>query len=225
MSVIYKIVSIANNKIYVGQSQFPNRRFSQHKCDLKHNRHSNTYLQDDYNKYGEKNFRFEIIDTIPDEKTSRELLDILEKKYINLFKSDSREYGYNIESGGVLSKDIAESTKEKLREKNKGKRKGEKLSEETKALMRKNHSHYWLGRKMSDEARLNMSIAQSKRTIWRKGFKQSAETIKKRIQHQYGRIWVHNDTESRFIMPEEKELFLQNGYILGRPFKKRNRSK
>lgn len=83
---IYKIT--INSKIYVGSSFDILRRRTQHKSDLKRQRHDNPYLQAAYNKYGE--FRFEVIkvfQNITDEELRKE-----EKYYKELLNAE-----YNIQ--------------------------------------------------------------------------------------------------------------------------------
>lgn len=60
---IYKITNIINNKFYIGSASLGfERRFIQHKSDLKQNKHRNIHLQRSYNKHGKSNFLFEIIE-------------------------------------------------------------------------------------------------------------------------------------------------------------------
>lgn len=59
-SGIYKLY--AGSHIYVGSSKNLYARLSEHRTDLKLNRHSNTYLQNVYNKYGINNFFIDIIE-------------------------------------------------------------------------------------------------------------------------------------------------------------------
>jgi len=58
---IYKIVNLVNGNIYIGQSCHVNERFKQHFRLLTRNLHDNKHLQYAWNKYGEKNFVFEVI--------------------------------------------------------------------------------------------------------------------------------------------------------------------
>lgn len=64
ISGIYKIANLVTNDIYIGSSKDMNRRFIRHKSDLKNNRHGNRYLQRAYNKYGNKNFVFEVLEIV-----------------------------------------------------------------------------------------------------------------------------------------------------------------
>lgn len=57
---IYLLKNNANGKVYVGRTQSPKVRFELHMAALRANRHNNADLQKDFNKYGEKNFSFEI---------------------------------------------------------------------------------------------------------------------------------------------------------------------
>lgn len=88
---IYGIINIKNNKIYIGSSKNIYSRWQQHKNTLKRNKHHSQHLQLSWNKYGEENFIFEII-----EKCSEENLLIKEQYYIDLYSSYDGDYGYNI---------------------------------------------------------------------------------------------------------------------------------
>lgn len=67
--------------IYVGSSRNINRRISSHKCNLKKNRHSNYYLQSDYNLYGIDGFAFEVLEKCEDGQHLE-----LEQKYLDELK-------------------------------------------------------------------------------------------------------------------------------------------
>lgn len=88
---IYKIENIVNNKVYIGQSINIYERWLAHKRDLRNNKHHNYYLQNSYNKYGENNFTFEIIETCKEEVLSER-----EFYWINSFKSHNKNYGFNM---------------------------------------------------------------------------------------------------------------------------------
>ena len=59
---IYKITDLTKNRIYIGSSNFIEKRWIRHKLDLKYNKHSAHYMQRVYNKRGLENFKFEIIE-------------------------------------------------------------------------------------------------------------------------------------------------------------------
>ena len=107
---IYKIKNNIDDKVYIGQSINIKSRLAEHKSALRHNRHSNTYLQHAFNKYGEENFDFSIIC-----ECTRDELDELEKHYIlNVYKSIDRNKGYNREGGGNLRKYVTKETRDKI---------------------------------------------------------------------------------------------------------------
>ena len=70
---IYSITNLVNNKVYVGSSTNINHRFITHKSRLRNNIHCNKHLQNAWNKYGEENFKFEVIEECEEDKlTERE---------------------------------------------------------------------------------------------------------------------------------------------------------
>ncbi len=80
---IYYIKNIKNNKIYIGSSININKRIRRHFFNLQNNKHPNNHLQMSYNKYGVKNFTFEIIETF--ENIDRNELFNIEEKYIKSY--------------------------------------------------------------------------------------------------------------------------------------------
>lgn len=87
---IYKITNKVNGKCYIGQSINIEGRLESHKCSK-----SNRYLNNAIRKYGLDNFLFEIL-----ELCSINDLDIRERYWISYFKSNNRDHGYNLTSGG-----------------------------------------------------------------------------------------------------------------------------
>jgi group I intron endonuclease len=92
---IYKIKNIINNKIYIGQTTRKlNKRIYEYKAAFKYGSFYNQHLLNAYNKYGWDCFEFSVIDTA-------ETIDELNNKeigYIQEYKSNQKEFGYNIES-------------------------------------------------------------------------------------------------------------------------------
>jgi hypothetical protein len=85
-------------KYYIGKDTeiFANKRLKEHLALLRKNSHYNSYLQNAYNKYGEKSLIY-IILTFDEQYTLEELTE-LERYYIKLF--DSHSNGYNLTIGG-----------------------------------------------------------------------------------------------------------------------------
>lgn len=103
---IYCIENNINGKRYVGQTKhFVNRKRS-HISSLRHNRHSNSYLQYAWNKYGESAFSIYIL-----QECTIDELDETERYYIAMFNTTDRAYGYNRESGGNEKKRVSDETR------------------------------------------------------------------------------------------------------------------
>jgi len=90
-SGVYKIRNIVNGKFYLGSSKEIENRWEGHKQWLRGGYHDNPKLQHAWNKYGEKNFVFEIVEEIP----LKSLLN-REQHYLDLWESYKRGKGYNI---------------------------------------------------------------------------------------------------------------------------------
>lgn len=96
MKGIYLITNIVNNKKYVGQSINIQQRWKQHIYYLNNNKHSNRHLQGAWNKYGESNFTFSILESCDQQDAA--FLNAREKFWIQEF--DSYNNGYNLDLGG-----------------------------------------------------------------------------------------------------------------------------
>ena len=153
---------MVNEKVYIGQSKNVNKRKNKHFTLLRHNKHNNKHLQSAWNKYSEKNFVFEIIESFesydPDIINEREIFWI---KYYNSFNKD---FGYNNTSGGdgIKNYQHTEEAKKKISEASKK----QKLSKEHKEALLKSIT----GRKKSEEELKKLSNAAKGRKIseWHK---------------------------------------------------------
>lgn len=93
VSGVYMIKNTMNGKIYIGSSNNIHKRWGEHRYSLKGNKHINCYLQNSWNKNGENNFVFSILEESVNKK---ECLINTEQKYIDLYDSSNRKKGYNI---------------------------------------------------------------------------------------------------------------------------------
>lgn len=59
---VYQITNLLNGKIYIGSSKNIRERFRSHKRELRRGVHCNARLQNSWNKYGEDNFNFSILE-------------------------------------------------------------------------------------------------------------------------------------------------------------------
>ncbi len=88
---VYIIQNIINHKSYIGASNDTYKRICDHKMWLRKNNHDNIHLQAAYNKYGEENFTFEIL-----EDWDIEYIYSMENYWCNLLNTHDRRFGYNI---------------------------------------------------------------------------------------------------------------------------------
>lgn len=152
---IYKITNIVNKKVYIGQSINIKARWKDHMNSLNRKDSKCTLLQRAWNKYGQSNFSFEIL-----ELCSENMLDEIETKYIDLYDSCNVDKGYNIEPGGNANKYLSDQTKQKIRDAHLGIR----ASDETKKKMsesRVGHKNPMYGKTHSEETRKKISEAKN----------------------------------------------------------------
>ena len=98
-SGVYVITNLINKKIYIGSSIDIKVRWSNHKSELKRGVHNNKYLQNAWNKYGEENFKFEIleicnIEGLNNQEAINKVQD-LEQKYLEELQPYGKN-GYNL---------------------------------------------------------------------------------------------------------------------------------
>ena len=99
---IYIIQNLVNENIYIGSSINIKRRFSQHKSTLRHNTHKNKHLQNAWNKYGEDNFEFIILErhSYPEKILSREnkCIHLYNPEYNNIKVNAERQFFHSEET-------------------------------------------------------------------------------------------------------------------------------
>lgn len=104
---IYQILNLINNKCYIGQSVDIKNRIYTHIGSLRSNSHFNKHLQNAFNKYGEENFKINILFSTELNINPNDL-NILEETLIRIYNSFTE--GYNMNSGGD-NKEIDEQTR------------------------------------------------------------------------------------------------------------------
>lgn len=93
MTGIYAIVNQINGKMYIGESTHVESRQIQHFSNLRRHVHCNAKLQNAFNKYGEENFVYKILEYCSDEER-------FEKEIEYIAKYNTFENGYNLTPGG-----------------------------------------------------------------------------------------------------------------------------
>jgi group I intron endonuclease len=196
---IYKIINLINNKVYVGSAVNIKNRFKTHKRLLKNHKHFNNHLQSSYIKYGEGQFRYDIIET-----TSTE--ELLEKEvcWIKLLNANNNEYGYNKRL--IVNSNL-----------------GIKLSEETRRKLSESH----LGHKRSDESNRKIIESQYKKICqfdrdgtYIKSYNSLQDAakelnckyttsitacLKKRLPSALGFLWCYEHEKDNFVPIETKK--------------------
>jgi group I intron endonuclease len=122
VSGVYQWLCIPTGKVYVGSTQNLQKRRSHHLFELRQNRHSNTYLQHAWDKYGESAFLFSVLELCPIERLIER-----EQYWIDATRCNQRAYGFN-------RRIVAESDRGL-------KRGGQALENIRQANKRQDHSH------------------------------------------------------------------------------------
>ena len=89
---VYEIKNINTGKKYIGSTKNFKKRISSHFCKLRKNKHSNTYLQNSFNKNGRESFKVRVIHECKlaeRQKLEQEVFDIY-------LETDSWDCLYNI---------------------------------------------------------------------------------------------------------------------------------
>jgi len=167
---IYMIINKINNKRYIGQSINVKRRICEHIQKFKENKNNILYYA--FNKYGLNNFEFKIIDIA----NNMDDLNTKEIQYISLYKSNNKEFGYNLESGGWNSSPCIE-TLEKMSKSHQGtiqdnewvkkrvakagtneaKKYGKPKTEKDKINLSLNSPKFWQGKNRDEETKKKIS--------------------------------------------------------------------
>jgi group I intron endonuclease len=156
---IYLIRNIINNKKYIGSTGSTvgfYRRWAIHKSELRGGYHRNKHLQYSWNKYGEQNFEFSIL-----EECSENMLVIREQAWIDYYDSMNPLKDYNHKEAANNGK-LSLETKQKISDSqkgintwSKGRKHSQKQNQEQSHRMKGNTIN--LGRKWDDNYKQKMS--------------------------------------------------------------------
>lgn len=169
--IIYKHL-FPNGKVYIGLTSLKaSNRFSNGK-GYKHNQ----YMQNAINKYNWENVKHFILF----ENLTKEEAEQKEIELISFYKSNNREYGYNIDSGGNSNGMHSEETRKKISE---------------------NNARIWKDKKFSEEHKLKLSLARKGKEPWNKGkkgvyteeqLKRISEKTKEALKSKEARLKISN---------------------------------
>jgi group I intron endonuclease len=183
MFYIYKIVNTRNGKMYIGQTNNPNLRWSQHKSNAKYNKTEQVVTRAMI-KYGIDSFKFDVIVTCK----SQEDVNITEAQLIEQYDARNPLKGYNVDAGGSVGPRPVEINEKvsaglkKYYETHDSKRKGTVVSDDVKKRMSESamgKAGTNLGKKFDDEWRL--AIAKSQTGAERKSSRRFPEEVEKEI--------------------------------------------
>jgi group I intron endonuclease len=174
ISGIYQIECLKNNKKYIGSAINLSKRRDKHFSDLRNCKHENNYLQKAWNKYGEDNFEFSILES---QIICEDLLS-WEQAFLDYYQSYKRDKGYNI-------RQFADS--------NLGIKFGPR-SEEVKQKMRDNHGGSMIGKHHTEEAKKAISDKNKGKNGWNYGKPKSLET-RQRISDAKTQIYCKQNHE------------------------------
>lgn len=178
-SGIYKIINKIDGKYYVGSSHDilgKTGRFNRHTKDLMNKKHHSIFLQRAWDKYGQENFEFIVIENI-ENKT-----DLLSKEqyYLNLAEKE-KDMCYNMRfnvSGGNLRKESIEKMSSSLKMKH-------KLDPNYTSKCMRNCNSLEARKKRSETAkkfRMNNPEAFKNATIAHKEYFSNLENLKKHAE-------------------------------------------
>lgn len=212
---IYGIQNIITKKIYIGSTINLYNRWSVHISDLKLEKHYNTKLQEDFNTYGEKNFK-----VIQLEEVWLEEFLLERENYWIFYYKDNCYNTFNADHSTIVDEQFRKNCSERFKSENNPMRKynidfsgeknphyGKKHSEETLKLL----SSLKKGENNPVYGKIRVNDGKKVWTIFPEEFDASHM-----IKGQLKRLWVNNGVVERLIKVIEVDIFLENGYCKGR---------
>lgn len=177
VSGIYVILNTKNGKVYIGQAEDFRKRWVHHTCALNGDYHGNTYLQNAWNKYGAKSFKFQKL-----EYCEIEQLDDREQHYLDIYMQKGMCYNLakDARSPG-RGRIVSDETRRKLSNSGKGRivsdetrrkvsavHKGKIVNDETRRKMKESHKN------ISDETRRKLSESLTRYQARRRAEREAA---------------------------------------------------
>jgi group I intron endonuclease len=192
---IYCILNLVNNKRYIGYAINIDRRWDKHISPLRNNKHTNSYLQHSWNKYGEENFKLIVIQELEKNEELLKSMEIYWIAYYNSFVDDGG--GYNLTRGGEGVFHPSLETRKKISDGNKGREVSKETREKiSRCLMGRyrGEDSPSFGKTRSEEFKKKMSQIKKGHPAWNKGKKSSEDAIRKMSisksgprHHMYGK--------------------------------------
>lgn len=204
---VYIIINKITSQYYIGSSAIAKNRIKIHLNELRKGIHNNLHLQRSWNKYGENNFKFDII-----MYCQKEELLTREQEFIDKFQAFNPKFGYNKcpKANNTLGYIWTNEQKEKSSISHKGqiawnKGKMNIYSEETLKLIslsRLGKPAWNKGIKRTEEEKKKMSENRKGKPAWNKGISTSYLVGEKIAEANRNRIWKE---ETRLKMSESRK--------------------
>jgi group I intron endonuclease len=144
-SGVYKITNLINNKCYIGSSAYIKSRWSNHRRTLLKGCHHSKYLQRSWNKYGQDNFKFEVLLYC----TNEHLLDY-EQYFLDTLNPEYNSCKIAGRTSGIYP---SEETRKKLSMASKGRKHTPQAIQNMKVAQS--------GRKLSEELKKKLSLVHT----------------------------------------------------------------
>ena len=217
MPYIYKLTNRANGKCYIGQTERkPEARWKSHQSCARNG--SKKYIHTAIRHYGVEAFDLGILCEV-----KIDLLNAEESKFIALFKSNQKEFGYNLTDGGDHWKKTPEQCAA-ISERMKGNRNASGPKSEAHkrniGIANKGRIGIWNGKKFSEEHRKKIGLATKRRAqsaefieiarqngLANSGRKHTSETRDKMAQSRTG---LKRSEETKRKMAESRRLWWAN---------------
>lgn len=190
-SGIYKIHCSADDRTYIGRSVHIERRWTEHRRNLRAGVHRNSFMQAAWNLHGESSFSFEVLEIVDASQLQQR-----EQFLLNALFADGRPFNLRRDAcgGADHTPDQLEKMSSRRKELNaemweKRRESGWKMSEEAKAQL----SSKAAGKKQSDSSREKRSESMKKNLEsrggqWNKG-KRLSDSDKKKKSESLKAYW------------------------------------
>ena len=189
-SGIYIITNIINGNRYIGSSNDLYERLYNHLRDLKNNNHHNTFLQNSWNKYGDENFEYGILEYCEEDKRLES-----EKFYVDIINPEFNLNGVSGES--ILNH--SESTKNKISESIKESYRNGKLKERVNNAICNKYDCYMYSTKTWSLIKHFNSLAEASLSVCKSRFDIRMECLGSRL-YQKEFVFLREKIEDPIIL-------------------------
>jgi group I intron endonuclease len=203
---LYKITNVKNNKVYIGQTVQPEKRWYQHKNDSTRYKLSMT-ISRAIKKYGNESFIFEIIACCKSLEDANDTETLLVQQYESHVSTGK---GYNISYGGSNGQrmPLSKEHKQKLSEIKRGQKLSEQHSENISKALKGKPAHN-KGKQVSETVRQKISDSM-KGIVFSEEHKQNlsiANTGKKHSEETKQKMKKPKSEETKKKMSEARKRY------------------